>query len=257
MENKIIKQAGCIVKNTFLLICFGASMQVEAQTIKTPTPETIQKRYQGKWPTTLTYLVTILTKRYGRESITNEYHAYLSATLSRVDKGSPDDGNAAITHGDSTFLFKKFKKAGFYNTSNYVSDYMSRQIYFANIQQVKKAFRESHIDLTQSCRGTWQGREVYVIGASTTDDTYHTQVWYDAKHLYPVRFIDQLSGSSRDTQYQMKLYGEIWFPVSATEYINKKPTAEISYTEVSFGKSLDPDIFNLENFGAVHWYQPH
>lgn len=218
--------------------------------------ESIQQRYKGKWPQKISYVKKVDIRQYGREDSSVQYHAYSYPQFGRVDQGSVDDGRAEIIRGAISYSFKRFKKYSQGEAVKYFSNYMLGDIYYDDFAGLKKVLAYSQIDINLQGTGTWEGRSVTIIGATSPDDRYNVQVWYDTEHLYPVRFIDGRTGRGvKDIQYHIKRYGGYWFPDSAKEFINKKLVGTIRYENFSSDRKLPEEIFDTELFGSYHWVQ--
>lgn len=244
-----------IKRTCIVLLLSWLCLPAFPQAKRAPEIASILQRYKGKWPSVLTFVKTIRAQRFGEQTLKTEYHAYRYPELARIDYGSPADGNARLSRYDTVYNFSSFKgKRGYYMKDLYMSRYMMGNIYHGDLQQLQQALMKSNIDFNKTCTGRWQGREVFVYGTTAMEDNYHSQIWYDAKELYPVRYIDRAGGNnSRDTRYKISRMGNAWFPTSATEYINGKITAEIAFTAVSLEPQIDMGVFSVGDFGSVHW----
>ena len=219
--------------------------------------EKIQQRYAGKWPKNMSYIKKIVSRRYGRTDSSTHYYAYLFPQYARIDNRSPDNGNSTIFKGDSAWNFRYHRKFGngYGHARRYFSEYMLGEIYWDNIEGLKKVLANSKIDFTKQAKGTWEGRTVYVIGATTLEDTYHAQVWYDAEYLYPVRFFWGGTGNVLYSHYEIKRQGEIWQPVATKDFVNKRQTGETRFVSFSFDRQLSEALFDHEKYGTFHWAQ--
>ncbi|ANH82082.1 hypothetical protein A8C56_14860 [Niabella ginsenosidivorans] len=219
--------------------------------------EKIQQRYAGKWPKNMSYIKKIVSRRYGRTDSSTHYYAYLFPLYTRIDDRSPNNGNSRILKGDSTWYFRYHRKDGNGqgHARRYFSDYMLGEIYWDDIEGLKKVLAYSKIDFTKQAKGIWEGRTVYVIGATTLEDRYHAQVWYDAEYLYPVRFFEGGTGNVLYSHYEIKRQGEVWQPVATKEFVNKRQTGEVRFVNFSFDRQLSEALFDPEKYGTFHWAQ--
>ncbi len=237
----------------FLLLLCLLTIKSYGQSHKMISLESIQQRYIGKWPKTISYVKKVDTRQYGREDSSIQYHAYLYPGIARIDQGSLDEGRATIIHGEMSYWFKRFKHVSNGETVKYFTDYMLGDIYYDDLAGFKKVLAYSQVDSSLKGHGIWEGRPVIVIGATSLEDRYNAQVWYDTEGLYPVRFIEGRSGRVRDIQYQIKKYGSFWFPESAKEFVGKKQVGTVRYQNFSSDRKLTEEIFDLERFGSCHW----
>ncbi|SEM56568.1 hypothetical protein SAMN05216436_105195 [bacterium A37T11] len=217
--------------------------------------EKIQQRYAGKWPKRMSYIKKVLSHRYGRTDSSSHYYAYVFPQYARIDNRSPDNGNTSIFRGDSAWYFRYHRKDGKGSAHWHFSDYMLGEIYWDDIEGLKKVLAYSKIDFTKQARGKWEGRTVYVIGATSLEDRLHIQVWYDAELLYPIRFIYGSIGNVEDSWYEIEKLGAIWKPKATKEFYNKKQTGEVRFVNFSFDRQLSEALFDPDKFGTYHWTQ--
>ena len=242
------------LRSTIALMCLFVA-HAYGQTSAVIPLEKIQERYAGKWPKHMSYIKKVVSHRYGRTDSSTHYYAYLFPQYTRIDDRSPDNGNTRIFRGDSTWYFRYHRKSGKGPSRRYFSDYMLGEIYYDDIEGLKKVLAYTKIDFTKQAKGSWEGRMVYVIGATSLEDRYHVQVWYDAAFLYPVRFIDGLSGNVLDSRYEIKKHGAIWEPKATKEFFNKRETGAVRFVNFSFDRQLPEALFDPEKYGASHWAQ--
>ncbi|MGE8426742.1 MAG: hypothetical protein ACN6O7_02655 [Sphingobacterium sp.] len=249
-------QANACMVIFLLLLCVLMADSYGQSNKKVVSLESIQQRYAGKWAQAISYIKKVDINQYGRQDSSIQYHAYSYPKFGRVDQGSIDDGNAVIIQGDISYSFKRFKKVSHGQTMKYFTDYMLGDIYYDDVAGFKKVLTYSQIDFNLRGSGIWEGRAVTIIGATSTDDRYNVQVWYDTEHLYPVRFIDGRTGRGvRDIQYHIKPLGICWFPESAKEFVSKKQVGTVRYLHFSSERKLAEEIFDPERFGSFHWAQ--
>lgn len=148
-------------------IIISVPVQLNAQPASVSL-ETIQKRYKGKWPKSITYLKEIHHTQYGLTQQIKEHHAALFPGLHRTDHGDPGDGNATITRGDSLYRFKKYKNSGRYENNHYPDAYILGDIYYDSIDEAKKQLAKNGLDINKSCVANWEGRKVYILGATNS-----------------------------------------------------------------------------------------
>ncbi|ATP57463.1 hypothetical protein CPT03_13760 [Pedobacter ginsengisoli] len=249
-KKKILGLAGCLTSLIFVLVTGKLNAQATSVNV-----ETIQKRYKGKWLKSITYIKQIRRDQYGRSQEGKEYHADLYPGLHRIDNGDPGDGNASIIKGDSLFLFKAYQSSGRFVNNRYPDEYILGDIYYDAIDDVKKYLISNGVDINKSCFGMWEGKKIYVLGATNTEGKSGVQIWYDLQGLYPVRFIDFIGRRVRDTRYKIKTYGLVWFPVAAQQFISGKHVEDATYSNVTINASINADIFDIQKFGTSHWYK--
>jgi len=241
---------------SFIVACtclFVANVHAQSGTVI--SLEKIQQRYAGKWPKNMSYIKKVVSHRYGRTDSSSHYYAYVFPQYARIDNRSPHNGNTSIFRGDSTWYFRYHRKDGKGSAHRHFSDYMLGEIYWDDIEGLKKVLAYSKIDFTKQAKGNWEGRTVYVIGATTLEDRRHIQVWYDAEHLYPVRFIYGSIGNVEDIRYEIEKHGAIWKPKAAKEFYNKRQTGEVRFANFSFDRQLSEALFDPDKFGTYHWTQ--
>lgn len=236
------------------IIC-GSFAISKAQSGKIKLTE-FHKRYYGKWPKTMTYLEQLIGNRFKETWDVTNYYAASYPDKFRVDLGNIDDGNAEIRIGGDVHTFTGFKKKNkFIDLKIDFMNYIIGHMYFEELHTVADRFADAGIDLTKSFTRTWKGRKVIALGAASADTTYN-QIWYDAIDMYPVRRLEMVGRNRDDYHYTIEKSEGFWFPKEFKHYRNGRLIYDRRYTQVKRNVTLDPEIFNLDNFGAVNSFNP-
>jgi len=220
---------------------------------KTLSIEMIQDRYKGKRPASATYVLETIKTQYNKSENLKQYVTELFPGKHRIDNGDIENGNALIYKNDSLFRFRQYKLTDAFPDNHYPTEYILGDIYFDQPELAKSIMRANRLDPEKSCAGIWEGRKVLILGTDNAQDRTSVQLWYDAQGLYPIRFFDFINGRIRETRYEIKNYGEYWYPKTIKQFVSSKQTEVTALSQVSFNRPLDSAIFDIEKFGAVHW----
>ncbi|MEQ1644498.1 MAG: hypothetical protein ABL959_13705 [Pyrinomonadaceae bacterium] len=212
------------------------------------------KKYAGKWYKTLTFVQKTITHKPDGTSTSEIWYEAMSVPGKlRIDIEPLDKGNGILFADGKLFSIRDGKAAAgrpFVHPLMTLGFDVYHQSVATSIEQVKGF----GIDLSKMHMETWQGRDVYVVGAEKGDLT-KPQVWVDKKNLYFVRLI-QLGGRDKkivnETQFNKYFKtGGGWVAPEVLFFADGKPTTTEEYTDVRTGMALDADLWNPEKWMNV------
>ena len=145
-------------------------------------------RYVAKWYTTLTF-TQATTRRSPADTMIHEtwYEAMKLPGRLRIDVGTPDGDPVILFNRDSIFVRRAGKNLPPRAGRNPLL-LLGFDIYSQPIERSVSALREEGFDLSKMHEDSWQGRKVFVVGA-TQGDTTSRQFWVDADRLLFVRML--------------------------------------------------------------------
>jgi hypothetical protein len=154
-------------------------------------------RYDGKWYRTLTFLQHNTQHAPDGKIEHSTWREWLQAPgRLRIEFQPPDSGNGVLFANDSIFPFRHDSLLG---SRSFVHPLLvlGFDVYMqpvertvAQLQQAPRVF-----DLSVLSEGTWDGRPVWIVGA-TAGDPHTRQFWVDKERLV---FARMLEPSPRDT----------------------------------------------------------
>ncbi|HVZ98569.1 MAG TPA: hypothetical protein VG847_16925 [Chitinophagaceae bacterium] len=204
-------------------------------------------RFQNKWYKTFSFNQT--TELYKNDSLQRSQVWYENIKFPgrfRIDFGSPDSGNAVIFKNDSSYVFRKFKKTA---ARPYDNDllFLLGGMYFYPFEQVISKMKSYGYDLDKYHEDTWEGKEVYVIGAKKNEDSVN-QVWIEKENYSPVRFIKWEGGSKEEGLFENHVPLDGGFTETLVYfYISNKLVQVEKYHDLKANQPMDDAIFDTNN----------
>jgi hypothetical protein len=205
-------------------------------------------RYAGKWYHTFTFKQT--TEIYRNDSLKRTETWYENIKFPndfRIDFGNPDSGNAVIFKNDSSYLFRKFKKAGVRPNDDDLL-FLLGGMYFYPFDQVIAKMKLFGYDLDKYHEDTWRGIPVFVIGAGKGEDSLN-QIWIEKENFSPVRLVKYENNTKEEALFEkhVKLGGG-FTETLVYFYINDKLIQAEKYHDLKGDVEIDDAIFDPENF---------
>lgn len=226
----------------------------------TKTPEEklkdFHQAYAGKWPATMTFVRDVEWTQYNQHENYRRYHA-MSFPGKRREDIDIDNGTSEITVNENTFIIKNFRYKGSLPARKDLENYISMYSYHESFDDVKTYLVNAGANLSKGYATTWKGRNVYVIGATTTADSISTQIWYDEVDKYPVRLMQKYPNDPNryEFRFRMNKIGSIWFPAEMEQYRNSRRIYRSVYSDIKMDVAFEPGVFNPDKFGSYIWYE--
>ncbi len=209
--------------------------------------QAMHDRYAGKWYRTLTFVQkNTATRLTGTQehSVWREYAA-MPGRL-RIEFEPIDSGGGVLFVHDSQFVFDADTLA---NVSAFVHPLMvlGFDVYFDPVDRTVARLEQLKFDLSTAHEDSWEGRQVYVVGAKAGD--LHTrQFWVDKERLVFVQLLEpgqrDTSGTSdiRFNKYQP--VGRAWLSVEVEFLVDGQPRWLEEYTEIETDVLLKDVLFD-------------
>jgi hypothetical protein len=257
------------VKPIFLLalVCTTAAL-ASAQSTPKSGEEVLQRMhdaYAGKWYRTLTFVQK--TTRYrsdGTPNVSTWFESLEQAasglTRLRIDMGDPSAGNGMLYTADSTTRFSAGKVAAAQSGGNEFLP-MIEGVYMQPVAQTVAELKTTGIDMKRVMKGEWQGRPVWIVGASSPSDTTAAQFWIDIERNVVVRMVFAPSPNAGTLDIHLDGYVPIdkaWLATKVTMSANGKPLQTEEYFEYKTNVDLSKEMFNPASWTtAPHWARGH
>jgi hypothetical protein len=221
--------------------------------------EAMQNRYAGRWYRTLTFVQE--TTQYpanAPEQKSTWYEAMQLPSLLRIDFDPIDQGNGVVIRGDTQFVMQRGAIARRIPRTNELL-LLGFDVYFLQPAQTAEWLRRIGFDLSRIRLDNWQGREVYVVGASDAADLKSRQFWVDRENLLFVRLVQPAGNSERTSDIRFLNYqtlGRTWIAPLVEIYEDGRLVMKEEYRHMRVDIELDSTLFDPMRFKTSrHWYE--
>jgi len=239
-----------------LLLPIIAVHLLSAQSIQTSEQliKAMRDRYAGKWYKTLTFVQTTSQVKPDTTLVNTWYEAFSFPGTMRVDMDSMG-GNGMLLSGDSLYVFKE---GALNSTRPYVHSLLllGFDVYFLQPQETITKLKGLHFDLSLLHQDTWQGRQVYVIGAQK-DDLHSPQIWIDKDRLLFVRLLEPAGADgklTRETQFNNYVpVGKGWLATEVAFMVDGQVRMSEKYYDYKGNPKLDLKLFVPQHWTTARW----
>lgn len=111
-------------------------------------------------------------------------------------------------------------------------------------------------DLTKFHEDTWNGEQVYVVGADK-GDLQAKQFWVERKRLLSLRSIEPDRRGAKtwnDTRFEdYRTLGKAFIAARVAVYNNEKLVFSEDYSDIKADVKLPPAVFDPNEFNTAHW----
>lgn len=215
----------------------------------------MHERYQNSWYDYLTFKQETIYYKDGEADRSQWWYEALGVPGQLVIKfDSLDSGTGIIFRQDSQYVFQKNKLV---QQGPRVHDLLvlGFDVYGEPPVKTIEKLEGRGFDLTKTYETEWQGRPVYVVGASGENDTSN-QFWIDKEHLYFVRLLRVNAGDGTVQEVQFNNYERVgggWVAPIVLFFNNDELALKEVYSKIEAPENLDASIFDLENFQQARW----
>lgn len=180
----------------------------------------IEKQYYGTWFTNVRFMLSITKMKDGdvekRSTYSGEY-VYPAQAIIKTDLQN-DDGY--IFKNDTIFTFTNGLLVSQQPGNN---DFMLTvmDIFNSTKDSITSRFEKLNIvNTSEFCRYTDNDKKFYILGIPEYSDEYadSSQLWFDTKTLFPVKFIEHKNGHvfKMDIENYIQVGGTGWIPQKVT-----------------------------------------
>ncbi|HEU4697923.1 MAG TPA: hypothetical protein VFS40_01985 [Gemmatimonadales bacterium] len=219
-------------------------------------------RYAGKWYKTLTFRQqTTRTTPSGETRHETWYEASLLPGKLRIDIAPVDSGNAILFLGDSAITFRRGQRAAARQDRNLLMT-LGFDVYGQPVDSSVAQLRAEGTDLSKVHDGVWQGRPVWIVGASEGDTTA-TQFWVEKDRLLFVRLIQQLPPNPNQPNAPAPLLDVVfdkyqplaggWIAPDVIIRVNGREVQREIYDEIHANVPLEPGLFDATAYRRPGW----
>jgi hypothetical protein len=215
-------------------------------------------RYASTWYTTLTFSQTTTIVRPNGSLVQQWLEAGKFPGRLRIDTDTAArDG--VIYANDSTYGFANGKLTTARADMNELL-ILGFDVYTQPVDRTAQVLRHRGIDLSKIGRASWNGRPVYVVGATVGDST-SKQFWVDAERLLFVRLLESVTtpaGPQRQ-EYRFERYmphAGGWVAEEVLGLRNGRQNFHEVYSNVQVDVPLDDALFDPAQWATfTPWYR--
>ena len=226
--------------------------------------EAMQNRYAGRWYRTFTFTqATTAIAPDGKVENGIWYEAARLPSMLRVDVDPITAGNGFLIRGDTQFVIQRGNVVRRIPRTNILL-LLGFDIYFLEPSVTSAWLRRIGFDLSRIRLDEWQGRQVYVVGASAPSDLKSKQFWIDRQNLLFVRVLQPAADTTKTDDIRFLNYeqiGRAWIAPLVEFYRDGKLYFKEEYRHIRIDAPLDSMLFEPAAWStAPHWYRcssPH
>lgn len=245
-----------------LLILCGLLMlapAIRAAKIKTGDDliAAMRKKYEKTWYKNTTFKqVTTDFGKDGAKKVAVWYETISIPGRLRIDFDPVKDGNGILFANDKIYTIKEGKLESSRPLIHPLV-LLAFDVYFLPVDQTVAKLKQLKFDLSMLREDTWQGRQVYVVGAKA-GDLHSPQFWIDKERLYFVRMFHPAGKDgtlTSETQFnKYERLGGGWISPEVIFKIDGQITTTESYSEMRANVELDDNLFDPDKWAtAKHW----
>ena len=216
-------------------------------------------RYAKSWYQTLTFTQKSTTYNPdGTTKVETWYEALSLPAKLRIDIGAPSEGNGYLMVDGTLTIFHGGKESGTRPHVNMLL-VLGFDVYRQAPETTVNVVKAEGYDLEKVREETWEGQQVYVVGADK-DDLQSKQFWVDKKRLLFVRLFEPTQSDQkkiRDVRFED--YRELaggWVAALVEVYADHKKVFSEEYSDIQSNAKLDPGTFDPKQFNSTHWEKP-
>ncbi|HEY8561065.1 MAG TPA: hypothetical protein VIL74_11890 [Pyrinomonadaceae bacterium] len=215
----------------------------------------MRQKYDGKWYKTLTFVQKSTTiKPDGSTSVETWYEAMSVPGKLRVDIAPVEAGKGVLFFDNTQHVFNNSKLERSQPLIHPLL-VLGFDVYGQPADVTVKQLKDLGFDLSNLHEETWQGREVYVVGAKAGDLTT-PQFWVDKKNLYFVRLFQKVGKDKnrvQETQFNkyQKVKGGGWVAPEVVFFIDGRKYFLEEYSDIQTDVKLDEKLFDPQKWAEA------
>lgn len=215
----------------------------------------MRERY-GAWYHTLTFVQrTTLVTPSGGELNQTWYEALELPGRLRIDTDLHSKSGTLFAH-DSIFTFSSGKLVRADTGLNELL-VLGFDAYTQSSTRTEAQLRGLGFDLGRFHEGTWEGRPVFIVGASAGDTTTK-QFWVDKQRLLFVRLLSNDRQGHVDIRFnKYQPIGDGWVAAEVLQLVNGRRRLLEEYSDIHANVPLSAALFDPGEWSvAPRWYKP-
>lgn len=226
--------------------------------------EAMRAAYAGKWYHTLTFTQkTTRRLQDGTEQQETWYETLThtaAGTKLRIDQGDLSAGNGTVYTPDSSFAVRGGKALPPRGTGNEFLP-LIEGVYVQPVAKTVKELDQMKVDMSRVRTGTWEGKPVWIVGASTAADTTSPQFWIDTDKKVLVRMLVAFIPGQPPFDVHLAGYERVgngaWLATKIEMFQGGVRRQAEEYSGWKVDVPVDAAMFDLAQWStAPHWAKP-
>ncbi len=213
----------------------------------------MREKYNGKWYNQVAFEQDAISYENG-DSVKKEvwYEASKIPGNLIIKFNSLQSGDGMVFTRDSMFIFQndslKSKQRRIHDLL-----VLSLDVYIQPLEKTCSQLTELGYDLSKIHSDTWQGKDVYVVGA-LEGDTISKQFWIEKEHLLFVRLISEIQGKRKEVLFNnYKPLGNGWIENEVIFKLDNAVYMKEEYYNIRIPDNLNDEFFSLNDFKTKQW----
>jgi len=223
--------------------------------------EAMRAAYAGKWYHTLTFRQkTTMRGQDGTEREQTWYETLThtaAGTKLRIDLGDLSAGNGIIYTPDSSYRVRGGQLAASNAQGNEFLP-LIEGVYVQPVAKTVKELDQMKVDMSKVRSGTWEGKPVWVVGASSPSDTTSPQFWVSTDRKLLVRMILSAGDGQAPLDVHLGKYEQVgngaWLATKIEMFQNGVRRQAEEYSDWKVDVPVDAAMFDIAKWStAPHW----
>jgi hypothetical protein len=223
--------------------------------------EAMRSAYAGKWYHTLTFRQKTTIRAQDGSEREQQWYETLSHTAAgtklRIDIGDLAANNGIIFSPDSSWRVRDGKLAAATANGNEFLP-LIEGVYVQPVAKTVKELDQMKVDMSKVRAGTWEGKPVWIVGASSAADSTSPQFWVDTDRKLLVRMF--LSGGPGQPPLDVHLgkYEKVgngaWLATKIEMFQGGVRRQAEEYSDWKVDVPVDASLYDVSKWAtAPHW----
>jgi hypothetical protein len=222
--------------------------------------EAMRSAYAGKWYHTLTFTQkTTIRRQNGTDTVQTWYETLThtaAGTKLRIDIGDLAAGNGIVFTPDSSFVVRGGKLTASRPTGNEFLP-LIEGVYVQPVAKTTQELGQMKVDMNKVSTGTWEGKPVWIVGASAPADSMLPQFWVETDRKVLVRMKLAAGEGQPPLDVFLRGYAKAGNGLLATKiemFQGGTPRQKEEYSAWKVDVPVDPAMFDFSKWSsAPHW----
>lgn len=223
--------------------------------------EAMRSAYAGKWYHTLTFVQTTTLRKADGTETQQTWHETLrhtpeTGTRLRIDIGDLAAGNGVIFTADSTFPVRGGTAVAPRATGNEFLP-LIEGVYVQPVERTVKELAPMNVDMSRVSTGAWEGKPVWIVGASSAADSTSPQFWVDTDRKLVVRMVLRPDQGQLPLDVHLGKYvrtGNGWLATKIEMFQGGVRRQAEEYSDWKTDVPVDAELFDVSKWStAKHW----
>ena len=215
------------------------------------------ERYDGRWYDSFVFVQETSYFDFqtgGLDSVRTWYESMSPPGMLRIDVAPLSSGNGMVFRNDTLHIIRDGSTAQSIPLTHPLL-VMGFDVYFQAPEVTIEKMGRVGVDVNKMFETTWQGRDVYVIGAENADERTN-QVWIDKERLVFVRSLTfnnpAVVSDTRFDDYER--LGDAWVAPTVRFFANDRLVMLERYSHMRVDVELPPSIYGPDGERqAISW----